>query len=145
MVWDFPPIGSEVPHLSPPRLTCQSNHLHKHFCERLQMPLAKVTDGAKIWTYLSHHSEKGQIAFARQGDCAARQYPDTVRIQPQADHQGRIERRRSPRRLRIRRMQAAYIQLRVGMQEGKDHVALRKLGGRALRFLLRALRVPRPT
>jgi hypothetical protein len=111
--------------------------------ERFQMQLAKVTDGAKVRARLSHNGEKGQIAFARQGDLAARKHPHAVGIEQQAHHHGRIERRRTPGFLRIRGIEAAYIQLGHDIEQEKDQVALGQLGGRAMGLLLVALRLPR--
>ena len=104
---DFRPIGRHVAQLHQARLGRQAHHLHKHVLERLQMQLAKITDGAKVRTLRPHNGDKGQIAFAGQGNLPARKHPDAVGIKQQADHHRRVVGWGAPGFVLIRRIEAA--------------------------------------
>ena len=81
--------------------------MHKDIFERLKMELAKITDRAKVRTLRPHNGDKGQVAFAGQGDLAAREHPHTVGIQQQTDHHRRIVGGGAPGFVLIRRIEAA--------------------------------------
>ena len=75
--------------------------MDKDILERLQMQLAEIADGAKIWALLAHNGEEGEVAFAGQSDLAARKHAHAIGIEQQAYHHRRIERGRPPRFLFI--------------------------------------------
>ena len=89
---DFRAIGRHVAQLHQPRFARQTHHLHEHVFECLQMQLAKIADGPKVWALLAHNSDEGQIPFTGQRDFSARKHPDTVRIEQQTDHHSGIKR-----------------------------------------------------
>jgi hypothetical protein len=104
---DFRAVGRHVTQLHQPRLAHQTDHLHKHVHERIQMQLAKIAEGAEIRTVLAHNGHEGQIAFARLRDLTAGKHPHAVGIEPQADHHRRIKGRGTPGFLLIRRIETA--------------------------------------
>src|SRR5881397_738187 len=92
------------------------------------MQLAEITDRAEVWTVLAHNSDESQVAFASQGDLTARKHPDTIGIEQQADHHGRIVGWGTPGFVLIRRIEAASLHLRHGIEQEKDQIAFGQLG-----------------
>ena len=88
---DFRAIGRDVPQLHQPGFSRQTHYVYKYVCERLQMLLPEIADRPKVWALGAHDGEEGQIAFAGQGDLAARKDPHAVGIQQQADHHRRVK------------------------------------------------------
>src|SRR6266852_5067314 len=68
---DFRPIGRHVTSCHQPCCGCQAHNLYKHLLEGLQMQLAEIADGAEVRTLSTHYGQKGQVAFACQGELAA--------------------------------------------------------------------------
>ena len=88
---DFRAIGRHVAQLHQPCGSRQTHHVHKDVCERLQMLLPEIADRPKVRTLRAHDGEEGQIAFAGQGNLAARKHPHAVGIEQQAHHHCRLE------------------------------------------------------
>ena len=106
------------------------------------MQLAEIADRAKVRPVVADDRQKGQIAFAGQGDLAAGKHAHAVGIEQQADHHRRIEGRGASGFVLIGRIEAAQIQLRHGIEQEEDQVALGQLRRRAMRVLLIALGLP---
>src|SRR5262249_14789937 len=70
--------------------------------------------------------------------------PHARGVQTQADHHRWVKRGRPPGFILIRRIETAQIQLRHQIEQEEDHIALRQLGVRTLRFLSVALGLPEP-
>jgi hypothetical protein len=59
------------------------------------MLLPEIAARPNVRALATHDGEEGQMAFAGQGDLAARQAPHAVGIQQQADHHRRVKRGRA--------------------------------------------------
>src|SRR5205085_5460472 len=107
------------------------------------MLLPEIADRPKVRALGAHDGEEGQIAFAGQGELAARKYPHAVRIQQQADHHRRVKRGRASGFVLIGRIETAQVQPRYRIEQEEGQIALRQLGVRAMGLLPVALGLPR--
>jgi hypothetical protein len=84
--------------------------VHQDVLERLQRLLPEIAARPKVRTLRAHDGEEGQMAFAGQGHLAARKHAHAVRIEQQAHHHRRIERRGASRFGFIGGIETLYIQ-----------------------------------
>jgi hypothetical protein len=144
MALDFWAIGGHVAQLHASGFARQARHVHTHLCEGLQRLLAKIADGPDVRTVLADHSHASQMAFTGQRDLAARKHANAVGREQEADHQGGLTWWGTAGCRLVGGSEAAYIQLRDGIQQEEHQIALGPLHCRALCLVPVTLRVPGP-
>ena len=93
---DLGAIERDMPELHQAGLLAQLQNLREQFAKRLQVPLAKIRDGAEIRRIERHNAHEVDPFPARLGDPARRVAAATVRIEQQRRHHDGIERRLPP-------------------------------------------------
>src|SRR5712691_8716920 len=141
--WIFGPSGDTLPNCTRPASPAKRT-TYTHLCEGLQRLLAKIADGPDVRAVLADHSHASQMAFTGQRDLAARKHANAVGREQEADHQGGLTWWGISGFRLVGGSEAAYIQLRDGIQQEEHQIALGPLHCRALCLVPVTLRVPGP-